>query len=73
MVYISLEVGITSGTPPSIIHGKMYTKKIKMGYSRTIRKGGLQKNVTHPPPPIPIQATVKENVAVKRCWRNSNN
>lgn len=60
------------GKPP-IIYGKMYPTKIKMGYSRTIRKGGLQKNVTHPPAPFPIQTTVKENVAEKRCWLISNN
>jgi len=46
---------------------------MKMVYNITIRKESLQKNVTHPPAPIPIQTTVKDNVAGKRCWRSWNN
>jgi hypothetical protein len=32
---------------------------------RTIRKGGLQKNVTQPPAPVPIQTTVKKTTWLK--------
>jgi hypothetical protein len=38
-----------------------------MGYSRTTRKGGLQKNVTHPPAPIHIQTTVKKKTSLKNA------